>query len=89
MIPADLQTLVDALRAFGYAVTVDTAPRSPLGEWWIDIVGTNVRTAANWKQNVGFGVYTHRETYFGERPDVVTPNLIEAYMAIRDSMEVK
>lgn len=45
-------------------------PRDVEGEWWLDVVCNDFRSAIAWRAHEGFGVFTHPPE-FGDRPDEV------------------
>lgn len=45
-------------------------PRSPDGEWWLDVVAADFRSSVAWRSGQGFGVFT-RDPEFADRPDEI------------------
>jgi len=63
----------------GTSASIDR-PRSPEGEWWLDIVAGNLKEGVAWRPKFGFGIFASSE--YGDRPSEIYSDVSQAFTRI-------
>lgn len=76
-VPDQVLALTLVLEQEGFTTRIDK-PRDHLGEWWVDISRGSFVASVAYRPHLGFGIYTNEHNGYGENPDQVIVDPVEA-----------